>query len=267
MNVTEDLAVEKLSRRSLLTKFGAAGIGAAATAMLAGCGGSGGGNNGAASLDQQILNAAATAEALAVVTYSNIINASPLYTTLVSNPADQAYLHAALEQEASHYNTLVGAGAVPLATTFYFPTNMFSDVTFQLTLNTLLKLEYAFIAAYLIGIRDFSTSSKKVLAGQILGVEAEHRALARVVATDLGLQSVDELQGLPELLTPSTSHAANNLSYERTYSSGPIKNISDVVTYLTPFVTINYPGNGVTAYPFATGTSATTPIVQDQTTA
>ena len=58
---------------------------------------------------------------------------------------------------------------------------------YQTTLNTLVTLEDAFIAAYLIGIRDLSAASLRVLAGQIMGVESEHRVFGRVVATDLGL--------------------------------------------------------------------------------
>jgi hypothetical protein len=37
-------------------------------------------------------------------------------------------------------------------TTFYYPANMFNDA--QVTLNTLVLLADAFIAAYLVGVRD-----------------------------------------------------------------------------------------------------------------
>ena len=147
-----------------------------------------------------------TGDALASVMYDNIIKTSPAYARLKSsgNINDQAYLVAGREQEAIHYATLVGAGGVPLATTFYFPTNMFSDSTFATTINTLVALEDTFIAAYLIAIRDFSSNGTKELAGQILGVEAEHRAFARVIAADLGLASTTGQSGVPELVNGPT---------------------------------------------------------------
>ena len=51
--------------------------------------------------DIEILVAAQIAEALAVTTYSNIINAAPFFTRLESD--DQGYLLAALQEEMSHY--------------------------------------------------------------------------------------------------------------------------------------------------------------------
>jgi hypothetical protein len=266
MSATEEIISEKLSRRSLLTKFGAAGVGAAATAMLAGCGGSSSSNNGATSLNQKILNAAATAEALATVMYYNIIHTSPLYSVgLAGNAADQAYLKAGLEQEANHYYTLVAAGAVPLATTFYFPTGMFSDTTYKTTVDTVVFLEYAFIAAYLIGVRDLSTTSLKVLAAQIMGVEAEHRTLARVIANDVNLATVPDIAGAPEGVTPPTS-ASNNIAYERTYS-GALPNIDAVVSALGPYV--GTPNANFSTTPYAFNTTANfypigSPVTQDQ---
>lgn len=204
--------------------------------------------------DQSIINAAATAEALASVMYDNIINKSPAYQQLGSlgNINDQAYLAAGRQQEAIHYNTLVAAGAKPLAQTFYFPTGMFTDTTYVTTVNTLTLLEDAFIAAYLIGVRDLSTSSLKVLAGQIMGVEAEHRAFARVIAADLSLHQTIGLSGAPEL-TDGPTHAANNLAFERTFSS-KFATIDDVVKALGPFVA---PGaSGFDATPFAFNTAS-----------
>jgi hypothetical protein len=222
------------------------------------------------SSDQSIINAAATAEALASVMYDNIINNSPAYTQLGSlgNINDQAYLVAGRQQEAIHYATLVGAGAAPLAQTFYFPTGMFTDMTYVTTVNTLTLLEDAFIAAYLIGIRDLSTPSLKVLAGQIMGVEAEHRAFARVIAADLSLHQTIGLSGAAEL-TDGPTHAANNLAFERTFSS-KFMTISDVVTALGPFVSPGASGFSSTAYPFNTTagyyTSESPTVTLDDTT-
>jgi hypothetical protein len=244
---------QDLNRRQLMKIGGAAGLGLIGASLLAGCGGSGGGRSSSGSMDQQILNAAATAEALATTMYYNIITtAGGIYKNgLAGNAPDQAYLVAGYEQELNHYNFLLAAGAKPLATTFYFPTNMFLDP--QTTVNTLVTLEDAFIAAYLIGIRDFSTSGLKVIAGQIMGVEAEHRTLARVVTNDLGLTSVTGLAGPEPVNAPNNT--ANNLAYERTFSSA-LPDISHVVAALGPFVTANSKGYGPTAFPFSTAAAA-----------
>jgi hypothetical protein len=51
--------------------------------------------------DHDILIAAEIAEALAVTTYSNIIDNAPFFTRLASD--DQGYLRAARQEEMSHY--------------------------------------------------------------------------------------------------------------------------------------------------------------------
>jgi hypothetical protein len=124
----------------------------------------------------------------------------------------------------------------------------------QTTVNTLVTLEDAFIAAYLIGIRDFSSSALKVIAGQIMGIEAEHRTLARVVTNDLGLTSVTGLSGMAEAVN-APNHTANNLAYERTFSA-TLPDISHVVAALGPFVTPGTAGFAATAFPFTTASAA-----------
>jgi hypothetical protein len=230
-----NLLKTSLDRRQLLRSGGIAGIGLIGASLLAGCGGSGN-SSGSSSTDQQILNAAATAEALATTMYYNIVNVSgSIYKVgLAGNAPDQAYMVAGYEEELNHYNFLVNAGAKPLATTFYFPTNMFVDP--QTTVNTLVTLEDAFIAAYLIGVRDFSSTALKVIAAQIMGIEAEHRVLARVVTNDLGLTSVTGLSGVAEAVN-APGATANNLAYERTFSTA-LPDISHVVTALGPFVSL-----------------------------
>lgn len=227
------------SRRRFIAGMGVAGLVTGAN-LLVGCGGSS--SNASSNQDVQILSAAATAEALASVMYDNIIK-STLYTSGIgTNANDQAYLVSGREQEAIHYSTLTAAGGTALALTFYFPVGMFTTAhgtqNVQTTVNTLITLEDAFIAAYLIAINEFSQTSSKVLAGQILGVEAEHRALGRVIASDLGLTEVTGLSGSPESVQ-SPLHAVNNIAFERTFSTtGPrLQTISDVVTLLGPFVT------------------------------
>jgi hypothetical protein len=267
MSTLDEIITKPAGRREFLTRIGSAGLGLAAGSLLAGCGG--GSNSGSAvasspSNDQQILNAAATAEALATTMYYNIIT-SPIYSNNTSsgiggNAPDQAYLVAAYEEEINHYNVLVGAGAVPLATTFYFPTGMFTDTTgtsggLQTTIDTLTTLESAFIAAYLYGVMAFSQTADKVLAAQIMGVECEHRALARVIANDTGLTYTTDLAGQHENVQPPTA-TANDIAYERTYG---VTSISQIVTDLGPFVTSGATGFSTTAYTYANSTNNSQP--------
>src|SRR3989440_9983736 len=105
--------------------------------------------------DIEILVAAQIAEALAVTTYTNIINAAPFFARLASD--DQGYLKAAREEEMSHYLLEEGVTRKPSPfTTFYYPPKMFADA--QTTLNVLVTLEDAFIDAYLVVVRDFSSA-------------------------------------------------------------------------------------------------------------
>jgi len=111
--------------------------------------------------DREILIAAEIAEALAVTTYSNIINTAPFFANLASD--DQGYLRNALQEEMSHYALEQSAtGQSSPFTTFYYPPDMFANA--QTTLNFLVTLEDAFIAAYLVGVRRFTTPYLRVTA-------------------------------------------------------------------------------------------------------
>lgn len=132
--------------------------------------------------DRAILVAAEIAEALAVTTYSNIINTSKFFKALATD--DQGYLAAARQEEMSHYllEQSVTDQFTPY-TQFFYPPNMFSDA--QTTLNVLVTLEDAFIAAYLVGVRNFTTRNLRVTAARIMGIESDHRTLARVLGPDV----------------------------------------------------------------------------------
>jgi hypothetical protein len=180
--------------------------------------------------DLEILVAAEIAEALAVTTYTNIINTAPFFTRLASD--DQGYLKAARQEEMSHYLLEEGVTHKPSPfTTFYYPAKMFEDA--QTTLNILVTLEDAFIAAYLVGVRDFSSADLKVTAARIMGIESDHRTLARVVAPGVAtadggpIETVTGIQGKAESVDPP-----NNNGYERTLSWAAI---SKAVEALTPF--------------------------------
>jgi Ferritin-like domain len=184
--------------------------------------------------DKAILLAAEIAEALAVTTYSNIIKTAPFFTRLASD--DQGYLKAALQEEMSHYALEQSVTDQPTQfTSFLYPFNMFADA--QTTLNTLVTLEDAFIAAYLVGVRNFSTTPLRVTAARIMGIESDHRTLARVVAPGVAKQDggpiemITGAQGVAESVDPP-----NNNGYERTLCW---TNIQQAVQALLPFVDMN----------------------------
>jgi hypothetical protein len=117
-------------------------------------------------------------------------------------------------------------------TTFYYPPKMFSDA--QTTLNVLVTLEDAFIAAYLVGVRDLSTPNLRVTAARIMGIESDHRTLARVIGPGIATQDggpierITGIQGKAESVDPP-----NNNGYERTLHW---TKISKAVKALTPFL-------------------------------
>ncbi len=184
--------------------------------------------------DVEILIAAEIAEALAVTTYTNIINVAPFFGNLASD--DQGYLQAARQEEMSHYLLEQSVSDKPSPfTSFFYPPNMFADA--QTTLNVLVTLEDAFIAAYLVGVRRFSTPDLRVTAARIMGIESDHRTLARVVgpgvaAVDGGpIENITGFQGVAESVDPP-----NNNGYERTLCW---TRIQQAVQALTPFADIN----------------------------
>jgi hypothetical protein len=199
--------------------------------------------------DRNILIAAQIAEALAVTTYTNIINTAPFFQNIPND--DQGYLIGARQEEMSHYllEQQVTDQFTPF-TSFYYPVNMFSDA--QVTLNTLVTLEDAFIAAYLVGVRNFSTVNLRITAARIMGIESDHRTLARVVAGDVApqnggpLTTTTGIQGVAESIAPP-----NNNGYERTLCW---TNINQAVDALLPFVDATAAQaagfNTATSYPF-----------------
>jgi hypothetical protein len=180
--------------------------------------------------DVAIVGAAQIAEALAVTTYTNIIDKAPFFKHLASD--DQGYLKTARQEEMSHYALEMSVTKKPSPfTTFYYPPKMFDDA--QTTLNILVTLEDAFIAAYLVGVRNFSTPGLRVLAARIMGIESDHRTLARVLAPNVAkgdggpIEKVTGIQGKAESIDPP-----NNNGYERTLKW---TKISKAIDALTPF--------------------------------
>src|ERR1700733_5417256 len=183
--------------------------------------------------DLDIPIAAEIAEALAVTTYSNIINTSPFFKKIPSD--DQGYLAAALQEEMSEYQLEQSVTDQPTPfTSFFYPPNIDADA--ETTHNILVTLEDAFIAAYLVGVRNFSSRNLRVTAARIMGIESDHRTLARVVGPDVAAQDggpiekITGAQGVAENAAPP-----NNNGYERTLCW---TEIDQAVAALTPFVDI-----------------------------
>jgi len=127
--------------------------------------------------------------------------------------ANVGYLRGALAEEISHANLLrsvlnISASSGDPVQTFYFPTGTFDNLTNFFPI--IIALETAFIAAYMTAVEEFAlmlgdvtpysgtqisaagtTYAKTDLASfakisaAILGVEAEHRTLARAIPTHL----------------------------------------------------------------------------------
>jgi Ferritin-like domain len=223
-----DTVDRTLTRASLMRTAGAAGAGLALGGLLQA---NPARASGLTKGDTDILVAAEIAEALAVTTYTNIIQRAPFFTRLEED--DQGYLEAARQEEMSHYALEKSVTGTPSPfTTFYYPHHMFRRA--RVTLNTLVTLEDAFIAAYLVGVRNFSTADLRVTAARIMGIESDHRTLARVVAPGVAsrdggpIEFVKGIQGVAEKVDPP-----NNNGYERTLGW---TNIGQAVSALLPFV-------------------------------
>jgi len=221
------------SRRAFLNRTAATGAGLALAATLpAGAqAATREAKRAQSNRDTEILTAAEIAEALAVTTYTNIIDRAPFFADLEAD--DQGYLRAARQEEMSHYLLEQSATGKPTPyTVFYYPKGMFSDT--QTTLNVLVTLEDAFIAAYLVGVRNFSSSDLRVLAARIMGIESDHRTLARVIGPNVPekdggpIETIVGFNGVPESVDPP-----NNNTYERTLGW---TRIEQAVSALTPFV-------------------------------
>lgn len=246
--VRPDVAqTEETSRRSFLHRsaiagaVGVAGLGGLlsfasprANAMNAlAHDGDEGDHDGLKKRDIDILVAAEIAEALAVTTYTHIIDTAPFFARIPSD--DQGYLEGARQEEMSHYLLEQSVTGQPTPfTSFFYPKGMFEDT--QTTLNILVTLEDAFIAAYLVGVRNFSTRELRVTSARIMGIESDHRTLARVIGPDVVAQdggpigTITGLQGVAESVAPP-----NNNGYERTQCW---TEIDQAVAALTPFVDI-----------------------------
>ncbi|HEY3763833.1 MAG TPA: ferritin-like domain-containing protein [Gaiellales bacterium] len=163
-----------LSRKDLIARAGAVAAGAGALGML-----STATARAATCSDtvQNIIDTAAVAEGLAVTTYFHGIRSPSVFNEL----SDQKpYLRGALSEEHHHLHTLIGAGAAVPPEKYHYPKGMFASAEEFATV--VVALERAFISAYGAAVTRFAELNQPALANlaaRILGVEAEHRVLAR----------------------------------------------------------------------------------------
>ncbi|MBE3568535.1 MAG: ferritin-like domain-containing protein, partial [Thermogemmatispora sp.] len=113
---------------------------------------------------------------------------------------DLAYLKAALVEEQIHQQFFTANGGQSLADTFSFPkgAQTFSDL--KTFIETQQQLEGVFDSAFLAAIKEFAAMGRPDLAqvaGQIACIEAEHRALGRVIG---GLSPADNWAFTPVLI-------------------------------------------------------------------
>jgi hypothetical protein len=172
-NVLTDTTIPAVTRRNLLSK---AALGTSAVAAFGALGPipSALASNTTIST---LIDSIVTAEALAVTFVSGLVeNASTI--GIASNLVP--VLKAANTAEYDHYKALRRLGAKPLTTKFWAPNSVFASS--KEAFATVEFAETHFINAYLIAITAFAKAgmdSNARYAGEILGVEAEHRALAR----------------------------------------------------------------------------------------
>lgn len=135
------------------------------------------------------------------------------------DPSNVRFLQAALDAEVKHAAALVAAGAVSPYGRFHFPTSAFthagSSVSRSSFLGVLEIIERVCVGAYAAAVDQFLAIGRTDLAtvaAQIMGVEAEHRVLGRVIAA---------------------MHPPNNLTIE----GAPFAAMDGVRAALDPFLT------------------------------
>jgi hypothetical protein len=184
---------------------------------------------------QSILNTALTAERIAATLYYAALTAPAVLrnSALAGRSADPTnpglppggspqhvrFLQAALDAELKHAALLSAAGAQSPYTRFYFPPTTFQSMGTSVDAGSFLGvveiLETAMSGLYVAAAEHFLQLGRHdlaALATQLMGVEAEHRTLGRVVA---GVRPPNDL----------------------TLAPAPFSCVSDVSTELEPFLT------------------------------
>ncbi len=181
------------------------------------------------------------------------------------NEGNVAYLRAALAEEMEHASAArtllnISQPSYDPAQTFYLPAGTFD--TLKAFTGVLDALENAFIGAYLNGIQEFTTmaalgaaeggtytdvdgmkySSLQLIyfakvAASIMGVEAEHRVLGRVISNTNPANNLvfEQLDGLNSVYNGSKSAVAA-LTPFLTASTGPAYSLATALADLGPLV-------------------------------
>ncbi|MBZ0283973.1 MAG: ferritin-like domain-containing protein [Anaerolineae bacterium] len=128
---------------------------------------------------QTILNLAATAETLACTLYYTVLSESNIPLT----PAEVDLFKGVLDAEWQHLEYLNANGGQSLASSFYFPAEIYSDRDQFSALTEL--IESTFVAAYLAATHELAERGEALLAttmAQVAAIEQEHLAIARTIA-------------------------------------------------------------------------------------
>ena len=172
-NVLLDVPIQGHTRRSLIKKAAIGAAGAGALSQL------GIGSALAADSPTTVGTVAVTAEALAVTYLNRVLEVNEGEHAFPSTVVD--ILRAAGSAEMDHYSFLLSAGFKPLTTKFWLPTDFFGHKLANVA-PTIEVAETLFVNAYLIGITVFAQANNPTVAryaGEVCGVESEHRTLAR----------------------------------------------------------------------------------------
>lgn len=146
--------------------------------------------------DITTLQAAYTAESLAVVVYSAIIKNFKSFSHPKLTNLD--YFQAALKNEEDHKAFLASAlgNKTPTGLTFKIPASV--TKTGQSLLNTGVALETAFVEAYLGAVQTLSSLDLKVVAAKVAANEASHFSFFDAAAGGHGvLPSVPSTATIP----------------------------------------------------------------------
>ena len=173
-NILADTPTDGVTRRLLIQRAAVTAAAASAIGPVAAFAQSGGGDS-----PQKLLNVAITAEALAVTYLTGLLANNLIPKQFVE------VIKAANASEYDHYKALKKLGAKPLTTKFWAPDAFFEkDKVFA----TIEAAEDLFVNAYLVGATVFAKNGMADAAryaGEIGGVEAQHRALARFAQNKL----------------------------------------------------------------------------------
>jgi hypothetical protein len=190
-NVLADTSVDTHTRATILK---GAGIAALAGAGLFGPARKALAAHGTSDSVLEIATVATTAEALAVTYLTAVINRLPKTGTFGGLPIKtvDSVLRAANAAEAEHYDFLhspngMGKGFQPLTTRFWLPNDFFGPGLRNVP-ATIETADSLFVNAYAVAIPVFARAGlydEARYAGEILGVEAQHLAFARLLQGEL----------------------------------------------------------------------------------